>query len=395
MKKIRCILAVFVALTLTFALCACGGSTAAPAAQTETTESKPAESTPQTVESTPQEAESTTGEAESTAAVEEPAVEEPVIEVFPVEGDYSLFGMKYSGYLVDVTGQDMSSNLKLAEDGTGYMTMDEDSMDIASWELNDGIVSLAMADESSMKAVAKNGILEMDIYDDGSMVLYYAQENADISAYPLMSVEEVQAAISADVPDSRLYALWSGYAPEEGIHLKYEQTYELVDMITTYDVHGKGPLFYSTDTSVVNGYEGTHIKVVKDCDVYHLNPKTMEATFITSSDFLSDNALLLDRLYQTIWRHAKDKEYTEETREWNGASYTAEVFPGGDYSAETAFYFDDNNQLVCVIESLVEGTSYAESLKDVGEVRYAIQTLDTSVDESLFDFSAYTIIEQS
>ena len=159
MKKIRCILAVFVALTLTFALCACGGSTAAPAAQTETTESKPAESTPQTVESTPQEAESTTGGAESTAAVEGPAVEEPVVEVLPVEGDYSLFGMKYSGYLVDVTGQDMSSKLKLAADGTGYMTMDEDSMDIASWELNDGIVSLAMADESSMKAVAKNGIL--------------------------------------------------------------------------------------------------------------------------------------------------------------------------------------------------------------------------------------------
>ena len=78
------------------------------------------------------------------------------------------------------------------------MTMDEDAMDIESWSAEDGMLTVVLTDGSSAQAVIGNGILELDIPGTGDMLLYYAQDGADISGYELMSADEILAAYAAD-----------------------------------------------------------------------------------------------------------------------------------------------------------------------------------------------------
>ena len=80
---------------------------------------------------------------------------------------------------------------------------------------------------------------------------------------------------------------------------------------------------------------------------------------------------------------------TEETRDHEGTSYTVEVYPEGKYNAETAFYYDADGKLafVEVREFITEsGTTIPASF-------YTINVIDTNVDESMLDRSAYTVKE--
>ncbi|MBR3228369.1 MAG: hypothetical protein IKF68_07495 [Erysipelotrichaceae bacterium] len=43
-----------------------------------------------------------------------------------------------------------------------------------------------------------DGILELDLYGDGSMILYFAQEGADITAYEFISLEEAQEILNRE-----------------------------------------------------------------------------------------------------------------------------------------------------------------------------------------------------
>ena len=60
------------------------------------------------------------------------------------------------------------------------------------------MLTVVLTDGSSAQAVIGNGILELDILGTGDMLLYYAQDGADISGYELMSVDEILAAYAAD-----------------------------------------------------------------------------------------------------------------------------------------------------------------------------------------------------
>lgn len=119
-------------------------------------------------------------------------------EDMPLEGEYTLFAVQNDGYTVDSNEMEIYSTLTLNEGGTGSMTMDEDAMDIESWSAEDGMLTVVLTDGSSAQAVIGNGILELDIPGTGDMLLYYAQDGADISGYELMSVDEILAAYAAD-----------------------------------------------------------------------------------------------------------------------------------------------------------------------------------------------------
>lgn len=373
MKYWKIILSLLLALAMLCALCACGTK---PEAAEQPAEAEPTE---EPVEEPAEEPE------------EEPSPEPEEEPVLPTEGEYILFGVESEGYLVDSGEMEMSSVITLGMDGAGVMTMDDDSMNIASWTEEDGAVTLTLEDESYAEAVAENGILILDILGDGSMLLYYAQEGADTSAYPLMTVDELLAAYMDEMPDTRVSALYAEIDAGEGAHLSYTMHSDDLDSDSSFDVYARDGAYYSRCTTSVSDTESTTVTFFRDGIAYSLYPDEMRGTVAaaTSSSVIEDNVLLMDGLYAIISQTAQQADFTEETREVDGVSYTVEVYeaPDEDQSA-CAFYFDDEGELAYVLESPAVSAD-----TDAGESFYTVRAIDGEVDEALFDISGYDIEE--
>ena len=286
---------------------------------------------------------------------------------------------------------EIDSVLTLGADSKGKMTMGEDSMAIASWTLDGSKCTITMEDESSADATVEDGVLILDLYGDESMVLYYAQEEADISMFSPMTVEEVQAAMEGRILDTKLGAYWSQLDSADAIHLSYDLHTEYMDATQSIDAYCKDGMYYSYKLTKVSGYESPSAVVFRDNTAYNLDPEKKTGVIATtvSSSYFSDNIERMDSLYSDIWTYAHEKDCTEETREKDGVIYDVEYFPAGEYTAECAFYFDENGQLVYV----EKGAPVIEGLQDIGTSTYTIKTIDNEVDEALFDISGYEITE--
>ncbi len=186
-----------------------------------------------------------------------------------------------------------------------------------------------------------------------------------------------------------LYAYWSGIDPQGAVHLSYEVDAGYLDAHEIYDIHATDGMFYSSATTQISGLETTTINVFRDGTAYVLWPEKMTGTVATttSSSIITGNVLRLDTLYQDMDTNAKRKDFTVETREIDGVSYTAEVFPAGAYTAEAVYCFDESGQLVYYIK----GAPVMDIGLEMGESVYRLHAVDNAVNESLFDISAYTI----
>ena len=405
MKRTGLLAVTAAAVLVVNGLCACGGGGAAAPAQTTAAaaaETKAAAETTAAAAETKAaqaEAKETTAakeetKAETTAETKEAATETKAVKEFSVDGEYKMFGVLYEGYTVDPEGMGMSSALKLEKDGTGSMSMDADEMAVSKWEEADGTVTITMEDESSAEAKFHDGILDMDIFGTGAMILYYAQEEADISGYELLTPEQVKEKMEAaeaekKAADSKVGALWLTLDTKSGVHMNYSRTIEKMNAEQDFDVQGRGEVYYSSRTSKTGSLEGTTVTFFEDGKVYNLKPEKMTGTIATttSSDIVSKDVMALDDLYQAIRTRAESAEFTEETREIDGTTYTAEVFPAGDYTPEGVFCFTDSGELAYYIE----GTTPAKKGTDTGEIVYKINAIDTQIDEALFDISGYKI----
>ena len=110
--------------------------------------------------------------------------QEPVGTIeFTVEGFYTMFGANQGDKFMTAQDLEMASEITLNEDGTGSATFEGDTMDITKWELNGDVISIVMLDGGTADAKVHDGILELDVNGDGGMIIYYAQEGADISNY--------------------------------------------------------------------------------------------------------------------------------------------------------------------------------------------------------------------
>ncbi len=398
MKRTGLLAVTAAAVLVVNGLCACGGG-AAPAQTTAA--AAPAQTTAAAAETTAAQAEAkeTTAakeetKAETTAETKEAAPETKAAKEFSIDGEYKLFGVLYEGYTVNPEGMEMSSVLKLEKDGTGSMTMDTEEMAVSKWEEADGTVTITMEDESSAEAKFHDGILDMDIFGTGAMIMYYAQEEADISGYELLTPEQVMEKMAESegtkkAADSRVGALWQSLDTKSGIHMNYSRTIEKMNAEQKFDAQGKGEVYYSSRTSKTGSLEGTTVTFFEDGKVYNLKPDKMTGTIATttSSDIVSKDVMALDDLYQAIRTRAESAEFTEETREIDGTACTAEVFPAGDYTPEGVFCFTDSGELAYYIE----GTTPAKKGIDNGEIVYKINAIDTQIDEALFDISGYKI----
>lgn len=395
-------------------LTACGGGSSGAGSKTETqaeqteaavseTETKAAteaETEQFTVdtqeESQPAKADETAAEMESEVEAETEAAAEPVKE-FPVEGEYKIFAMQNEGYTVAAQEMGADAVLTISEGGTGSMSFGEDAEDISEWKAEGDTITITMSDESSATGIIKNGIIELDIYGTGDLLMFFAQEGADTSEYEMIGLDELQKimledSMKVEEQDSKLYAFYSSLNEDAGLHLKYQLTVESMNSVQDYEVYGKDGELYSFRTTKVAGYEDSTITLYQEGKAYNLDPEDMTGVLVTefSESMLEDNIMMIDNLYSGIRQRAGEADYAEETREIDGVSYTAEVFPAGEYRPEDVFCFDDDGQLVYYIQ----GAPVIETTIEIGEQVYKVESVDNDIDESVFDISAYEIAEQ-
>ena len=316
---------------------------------------------------------------------------------FPIEGEYTLFAYQNQGILGAAEDIELTSVLTLDKGGGGTYTFNEDSIGVKKWTLSGSDLEITLDDDSMAGGTLQNGILELDLYGDGSMYLYYAQEGADLSAYELMTVEEIQkqfAENNAEAKDPRsgtlLYDLWSTMSGSKGIHLRYNRYIDYLGSSQDYDVHFKDGVYYSCCTTTVSGLTSTMITFVdKDKKVYNLYPDRMEGNYVMDlPDILGpDGAALMDDLLKDIETRVRDEKVSKETMDLGEATYEAEIFAKDDLNPQAVFLFEQDGRLAYYLTDKDPSDDEA----DLQDSVFTIDVIDDQVDESLFDISGYAI----
>ena len=374
MKKTSKITTWVLAVSMAALLTACGSS--GQGQDTAKTESSVKTESPAKTESsakTEAPAESKAAPAESAPSETEDPGEEVLevleeTEVYTVEdlvGEYKGFAAEYMGYTYSLEEAGGTSNLTLLADGTGTIDFDEDTSGITKWTLEENVVTLIDDTDSAATGTVKHGVIILDFIGDGSAIAYYAKEGTDTSWVEIMTVAEA------------------------GAHLSYELHTDYENANFKYEVNAKDGVYVSSRTTQVKDKGSTTITYYKDGKVYNLFPSDMTGIFVTETRLLEDNLLGMDRLYQALSSFCRSTKYTEETRDYEGASYAVEVYPEGKYNAETAFYYGADGKL-----AFIEVREYTtESGTTIPASFFTIKAIDTNVDESMLDRSAYTINE--
>ena len=406
----RKLMSLILAAVLAASLCSCGGGSSSTGpekpAEVTTEESKqeaeaaPAEAADANADAADPAQPEVSGEAQKAevAVPEQPTQAEEIADKYtvsdlPVEGEYTIFAVRNEGYTVSSTEMEIESTMSLLAEGTGSLTLMGDTIDITSWSSEDGAFNLSLADGTVTGGNARGGIIELDIYGTGDMLLIYAQEKADTSSYTLLTLDEVkeQMAASEEANKTKLDNILDGIDPVAGAHLRYQRRLDALNTVQDYDVYAKDGVYYSARTTKVAGAESTLVTFIKDGKVYNLYPDKKTGNYVTDLPLsvTNDNILLMDDLFSEMRMASVRTDQVEEDREIEGASFPAEVYPQTEYSPETVFYFAEDGSLAyCYTAApVIESAAY------VGDSLYTVGSIDGEVDESLFDISAYTIQE--
>ena len=406
----RKLMSLILAAVLAASLCSCGGGSSSTGpekpAEVTTEESKqeaeaaPAEAADANADAADPAQPKVSGEAQKAevAVPEQPTQAEEIADKYtvsdlPVEGEYTIFAVRNEGYTVSSTEMEIESTMSLLAEGTGSLTLMGDTIDITSWSSEDGAFNLSLADGTVTGGNARGGIIELDIYGTGDMLLIYAQEKADTSSYTLLTIDEVkeQMAAAEEANKTKLDNILDGIDPVAGAHLRYQRRLDALNTVQDYDVYAKDGVYYSARTTKVAGAESTLVTFIKDGKVYNLYPDKKTGNYVTDLPLsvTNDNILLMDGLFSEMRMAAVRTDQVEEDREIEGASFPAEVYPQTEYSPETVFYFAEDGSLAyCYTAApVIESAAY------VGDSLYTVGSIDGEVDEPLFDISAYTIQE--
>ena len=340
----------------------------------------------------------TTEETESTDEAEAIAEAEMIPEVLAgaeeytaedLVGEYNCFASEYMGYTYSMEEVGGTSKLTLSADGTGAIEFDGEESSLAGWTVEGNAVTLTDEYGSSATGTVTHGVITLDFLGDGSTVAHYAKEGTDTSWMEILTVEEIRELLE-NGPGSKTFDACSAIDQSAGVHMSYELHTDYLDANLIYEVNAKDGIYASSRTTQALGSEATTITFYQDGKVYNLYPADMTGIFVTETTLLENNLVGMDSLHQTLSLFYRSSQFTEETREYDGASYTVEVYPEGKYNGETAFYYDAEGTL-----TYVEVKSYTtESGTEVPASFYTIHSIDTNVDESVLDMSAYTIEQE-
>lgn len=196
---------------------------------------------------------------------------------------------------------------------------------------------------------------------------------------------ETEEAAETEVPDevvSRLAAVCDSMDPETGIHMNYDLYMASLDVTTTFDTQGKGNSYYERQTTVgLEDYD--KIKLVLDGTYYTLQVRDMTGISVDIGDYTYDNPMMHDSIFSSMMACKDRTDFTVGQTELNGQTYASETFPEkADTGGEMTFCFNEDGSLAgCILVSTLED----EPMKTT------INSIDSQVDESLFDVSGYTI----
>lgn len=191
----------------------------------------------------------------------------------------------------------------------------------------------------------------------------------------------------ASAEASMLDTVYDNLDADAGIHLNYTMHAASMGAEINYDVHAKGTSGYTVKTSYAFGLSSVSASCFIGDTSYMLNPDQMEAhavLTISPSLLKYHSYIRSDELGKLMDNWAHSSTYKVETREVDGVSYMVEVYPA-DGGTEVAFYFDESGRLACVRN---------DSIPSLGELFYTVSVIDSEVNESLFDISAYTVVSK-
>ena len=104
--------------------------------------------------------------------------EEPVIEWTP-EGDYILAYVGDGESYFTAGEMGFEGSMTLAEKGKGNFAFEGEEMSIKNWEVHDSDFSITLEDDGTAHGSYKDGVIELDVTGDGTVIMVFAQENAD------------------------------------------------------------------------------------------------------------------------------------------------------------------------------------------------------------------------
>lgn len=185
---------------------------------------------------------------------------------------------------------------------------------------------------------------------------------------------------------SMLAALWETIDAKVGVHMIYEESNESLGSVAVVDAQGQGASYYSKKTLKVQGIEDTTITVMLDGVAMNLYEETMTGVVATTtSSSVFKDAMMMDSVYQEMWKCAQQSPTSIEQGEMDGVTYTVETYVQ-QYNADDAFYFDGEGNLAYYVRGAMSASN-----TEIGESVFKILAIDTDVDESLFDVSDYAM----
>ncbi len=180
---------------------------------------------------------------------------------------------------------------------------------------------------------------------------------------------------------------------DESGHFRLHMNYKVEKLTKGWwlkrDVYRAGNVTYIVDENEANGVEVT---MYKDKMKYTLSPetKTGESWDDDYWFFEFDGAINESRnLYHRILSYAYRNDYLTIPRMMENETYLTEVFSEDSYGPETAFYFDQDGNLVYCLEETYYGVSPAGMGK--GDLLFTIYDFNKDFDDSIFDISDYEI----
>jgi hypothetical protein len=280
-------------------------------------------------------------------------------------GTYYLFSLEYAGQEMQPSEMNMSASIELRKDGTASLEMNGNASALPKWTVEEDSVTLWNDAGDPLECAFQDGVITLDM--GGGYFMFFSRDGA--------------------APDSRLYKLYKEIDANAGSHLSYEFHSDYLDSTSVFDVHARDGKYFSKRVTKAKGLEQMNATCFLDGTAYVLYPDELRGNVATttSSGIIKNNVLMMDDLYKAVYARAQRTDFSVETRELDGKTFTVEVFPATAYKEEAAFYFDEAGQLIHVTEAA------PKLAPEMGETFYTVHKIDTAVDDSLFDLCAYTI----
>lgn len=240
-------------------------------------------------------------------------------------------------------------------------------------------VTYASSEETS---AADNGQLKETQAKEGEAAP--AADNTQL----LAMLEQAKGTAPAD---TRLSVFYTAVITGPTIHYSYDYqrdyTDDFMDVSGKVEVFAKEDAFYSMTETERDGAASSNGTFINADGVFSLSPAENKAYYAIDSEGLNYRIMLgMDEFCQKLERHSEDTDFSEETREIDGITYLADVYPADEFNPEYTYCFTEEG----ILTYIFTGPAKAGDV-DLGENTYKLNSVYSEVDESVFSMDGYVI----